>query len=141
MLSKSLLYAARKQKTILGKWVMTRPYLILNDTTMALLRCLIEEKDPDHMHTRLLQQELLHEIWLLWTFPDLQPVRHLEWHVVFNTNLMMMSEMLFISPYEYSRNNRRFMHGYDAKCFIEQLEIAYKDARAVAEFTCVKDQS
>jgi hypothetical protein len=134
MIKRSLLWQAKKQKLTLGRWVLTRPPLVLSDTAMVLLRRSVEATEygrsiqsSHHWQIeREIQQELMHEIWLLWTFPDLLPKRHLDWHIIFDTTLMMMAEMMLISPYEYSRGNRRFMSGYDTKCFIEKLEAAYR---------------
>lgn len=71
---------------------------------------------------------LMQEIWLLWTFPDIPIVRHLEWHLVFNMPLTTMAEKTFIPHHEYPRRNIRFMtrKPTESSWFLETLEIAYK---------------
>jgi hypothetical protein len=89
-----------------------------------------------HNHSHIIgavQSELMHEIWLLWTFRDMPIVHYLEWHLVFNLPLMTMAEKTFILPHEYPRRNIRSMtkKSMDTTWFLETLEIAYTKALAL----------
>lgn len=74
------------------------------------------------------QWQLMHEIWLLWTFRDVPIARRLDWHLVLNLPLMTMAEKTFIPLREYPRRNIRLMTKKpgDTTWFLETLDIAYK---------------
>jgi hypothetical protein len=84
-----------------------------------------------HNHTAIIsdvQWNLMHEIWLLWTFRDVPIVRHLDWHFTLNMPLMVMAEKSFISLRDYSRFGIRYLtkKPADTTWFLETLDIAYK---------------
>jgi hypothetical protein len=74
------------------------------------------------------QWDLMHEIWLLWTFRDVPIARQLDWHLTLNMPLMMMAEKSFISLRDYSRFGIRYLtkKSADTTWFLETLDIAYK---------------
>lgn len=39
-----------------------------------------------------LHQECLREIWLLWCYPDIKPIRHLDWHLMLDGCLIEWAE-------------------------------------------------
>jgi hypothetical protein len=89
-----------------------------------------------------IQRYLMHEIWLLWSFPDIPLIRHMDWHMAFNKPLMTMAEKTFIPPDEYPRLAALFMtrtpgmlfmtrQRNDTRWFLETLDIAYTKALAI----------
>ena len=84
-----------------------------------------------HNHNAIIsavQWNLMHEIWLLWTFRDVPIVRHLDWHFTLNMPLMTMAERSFISLHDYNHRVIRSVtkKTADTTWFLETLDIAYK---------------
>lgn len=99
---------------------MSREPLMLSDTAMVLLRQYIDFNDhreavrdillpyssgaseeakynwmvwlDDNPSRTQLESELLQEIWLLWCYPDLKPIRYLDWHLTLEGDFIMWAE-------------------------------------------------
>src|SRR5690348_10710287 len=101
---------------------MTREPLMLSDTAMVLLRRYVELQEEAfetlsrssdnesykslettywsvlsefHQELEHVAAELLSEVGLLWSFPDLVPLRYLEWHFTFDTDFMHLLSGFF----------------------------------------------
>jgi len=75
--------------------------------------------------------ELMREIWTLWTLPDLRPIRLMDWHLVFDSDLMALAEAYLVTRPEHAlRRLERVMVGivnpYDP--FLDRLSAAYQTA-------------
>jgi hypothetical protein len=84
-----------------------------------------------HNHNAMIsavQWDLMHDIWLSWTFRDVPIVRRLDWHLTLNMPLMVMAEKSFISLRDYSRFGIRYLtkKPADTTWFLETLDTAYK---------------
>jgi hypothetical protein len=131
------------------------PYkpLMLSDTAMVLLReyaCIDEDgramlADPlvdddllkapvewDNFSPLLdygsrLRSMLMYEIWLLWTYSDIELIRHIDWHLVLDDHLMSLAQKTFFSTRSY-RISDRTIHPHYHGLFAEELLKAYKNA-------------
>jgi hypothetical protein len=107
---------------------MTREPLMLSDTAMVLVRRLIEldndnlafreyqgslrntnvgpwpPPQPESLFLyRRVEDELFHEIRCLWLFPGLPLTRHLDWHILFDEQLMTAAEVVCVSSHSDER--------------------------------------
>lgn len=132
---------------------ITREPLMLSDTAMVLLReyaCIDEDgramlADPlvdddllkapvewDNFSPLLnygsrLRSMLLYEMWLLWTYSDIELIRHLDWHIVLNDDLMTLAQKTFTSTRSYKVSDGTIHFRYHG-LFAEELLKAYKNA-------------
>jgi hypothetical protein len=91
-----------------------------------------------------MQHEILTEIWLVWAFPDLVPIRSLEWHLILDAPLMTLLEEIFVSRPEYPfRARLKFFIGRDSELiqFIDLLESTYEVSLAQRKSCSEKNQS
>jgi hypothetical protein len=96
------------------------------------------------------EEELLQELWLLWTSPDVTPIRTLDWHIVFDEALMAAAEKRLASrpePFRPEINPDAVgqmvgMRELETETgLINQLENAYKVGLAARKASADKDQS
>jgi hypothetical protein len=59
---------------------------------------------PEMLSERIneLEDALMQEIWMLWTSPDLTPARLLNWHLVFDSDLMALVAAYLVTQPEHA---------------------------------------
>jgi hypothetical protein len=97
-----------------------------------------KEWEQRHNNTHLIhqvQQELLQDIWFLWRYPDIQPIRHLEWHVTLAGELIEWAEQINVLG-RYTYSDKDYMDAlttirFELAQFLKKLLAVYKESAAL----------